>query len=98
MSILSVNKKFHAIFATSSIPEAIEYYGLFKDKMPSLKVTCLFDPHISNEDGEYKNTYKGKPVALFKEDGLVRSLTITMICLDKILLYLLTQVSKKTCL
>lgn len=74
-SILSVNKKFHAIFATSSIPEAIEYYGLFKDKMPSLKVTCLFDPHISNEDGEYKNTYKGKPVALFKEDGLVEILS-----------------------
>lgn len=73
-SILSVNKKFHAIFATSSIPEAIEYYGLFKDKMPSLKVTCLFDPNISNEDGEYKNTYKGKPVALFKEDGLVKIL------------------------
>ena len=73
-SILSVNKKFHAIFATSSIPEAIEYYGLFKDKMPSLKVTCRFDPHISNEDGEYKNTYKGKPVALFKEDGLVKIL------------------------
>lgn len=73
-SILSANKKFHAIFATSSIPEAIEYYGLFKDKMPSLKVTCLFDPHISNEDGEYKNTYKGKPVALFKEDGLVKIL------------------------
>lgn len=73
-SILSVNKKFHAIFATSSIPEAIEYYGLFKDKMPSLKVTCLFDAHISNEDGEYKNTYKGKPVALFKEDGLVKIL------------------------
>ena len=73
-SILSVNKKFHAIFATSSIPEAIEYYGLFKDKMPSLKVTCLFDPHISNADGEYKNTYKGKPVALFKEDGLVKIL------------------------
>lgn len=73
-SILSVNKKFHAIFATSSIPEAIEYYGLFKDKMPSLKVTCLFDPHISNEDGEYKNTYKGKPVALFKEGGLVKIL------------------------
>lgn len=73
-SILSVNKKFHAIFATSSIPEAIEYYGLFKDKMPSLKVTCLFDPHINNVEGEYKNTYKGKPVALYKEDGLVKIL------------------------
>lgn len=73
-SILSVNKKFHAIFATSSIPEAIEYYRLFKNKMPTLKVTCLFDPHISNEDGEYKTTYKGKPAALFKEDGLAEIL------------------------
>lgn len=73
-SILSVNNKFHAIFATSSIPEAIEYYRLFKSKMPSLKVTCLFDPHISNEDGEYKTVYKGKPAALFKEDGLVEIL------------------------
>lgn len=73
-SILSVNKKFHAIFATSSIPEAIEYYRLFKAKMPSLRVTCLFDPHISNEDGEYKTTFKGQPVALFKEDGLIEIL------------------------
>lgn len=74
-SILSVNKKFHAIFATSSIPEAIEYYRLFKNKMPNLKVTCLFDPHISNEDGEYKTTFKGQPAALFKEDGLVEILS-----------------------
>ena len=30
--ILSHNSKFHAIFATSSIKEAIEYYRLFKEK------------------------------------------------------------------
>lgn len=66
---LSKNGKFHAIFATSSIPEAIEYYRLFKAQMPSLKATCLFDPNISNEDGDYKE-YKGTKVALFKEAGL----------------------------
>ncbi len=73
-SILSVSKKFHAIFATSSIPEAIEYYRLFKAKMPSLRVTCLFDPHISNEDGEYKTKFRGLPAALFKEEGLAEIL------------------------
>lgn len=66
---LSHNGKFHAIFATSSIPEAIEYYRLFKAQKPSLKVTCLFDPNISNEDGDYKE-YKGTKVVLFKEAGL----------------------------
>ena len=57
---LSHASKFHAIFATSSIPEAIEYYRLLKDKMPSLKTTCLFDPNIDN----------GGSVQ-FKEEGLV---------------------------
>ena len=45
---LSHNGKFHAIFATSSIPEAIDYYRLIKDSMPELKTTCLFDPNIDN--------------------------------------------------
>lgn len=57
---VSHNKKFHAIFATSSIPEAIEYYRLFKSKAPTLKVTALFDQHIDNVAGFQ-----------FKEDGLV---------------------------
>ena len=57
---LSHASKFHAIFATSSIPEAIEYYRLLKDKMPSLKTTCLFDPNIDNGGGFQ-----------FKEEGLV---------------------------
>lgn len=51
----SHNSKFHAIFATSSIPEAIKYYQLFKEMKPSLRVTCLFDPNIDNKGGsEYK--------------------------------------------
>lgn len=57
---LSHNSKFHAIFATSSIPEAICYYRMIKKAMPTLKVTCLFDPSIDNNGG-----------VAFKEDGLV---------------------------
>lgn len=57
---LSHNGKFHAIFATSSIPEAIQYYRLIKKAMPQLKTTCLFDPNIDNNGG-----------VVFKEDGLV---------------------------
>lgn len=57
---LSHNSKFHAIFATSSIPEAIRYYRIIKQAIPTLKVTCLFDPSIDNKGG-----------VAFKEDGLV---------------------------
>ena len=49
--VLSQSGKFHAIFATSSIPEAITYYRLMKTQCPALKITALFDPHISDEDG-----------------------------------------------
>lgn len=57
---LSHNSKFHAIFATSSIPEAICYYRMIKKAMPKLKATCLFDPSIDNNGG-----------VAFKENGLV---------------------------
>ncbi len=57
---LSRNSKFHAIFATSSIPEAIAYYRMFKEMKPELKVTALFDPNIDNGGG-----------VAFKEAGLV---------------------------
>lgn len=60
---LSANGKFHAILATSSIYEAIEYYGVFKEKYPQLKVASLFDPSIDNNGG-----------FAFKEDGLLRML------------------------
>ncbi|SEQ05019.1 type I restriction enzyme, R subunit [Arthrobacter sp. OV608] len=61
---LSQNGKFHAILATSSIPEAIEYYRLFRLKHPNLTVTALFDPSIDNTGD----------AQLFKEDGLVEIL------------------------
>lgn len=48
--VLSQGGKFHAIFATSSITEAIIYYRLMKAKCPTLKITALFDPHISDDD------------------------------------------------
>lgn len=57
---LSRGGKFHAILATSSIPEAITYYRLMKELCPHLKVTALFDPNIDNNEG-----------AIYKEDGLV---------------------------
>src|SRR5699024_7330126 len=53
--VLSQNKKFHALFATHSIPDAILYYRLFKTVKPSLKITALFEPTIDNVgDGAYK--------------------------------------------
>jgi len=55
---VSQAKKFHAIFATSSILEAIDYYRLFKGK--GLKVAVLFDPSIDNNEN-----------GITKEDGLV---------------------------
>lgn len=61
---LSRNGKFHAIFATSSIPEAIEYYRLIKERIPEIKISALFDKSIDNVDGFD-----------FKEDGLVEIIT-----------------------
>jgi len=57
--ILSSGGKFSAIFATSSIPEAIEYYRLFKSSDCKIKATVLVDPNIDNKKGFE-----------FKEDGL----------------------------
>lgn len=57
--ILSHNSKFHALFATLSINEAIEYYRLMKKELPELKITALFDSNIDNNAG-----------ANYKEDGL----------------------------
>ena len=47
---LSQGKKYHAIFATSSIPEAVNYYRLIKAKNSGLKLTALFDPNILNDE------------------------------------------------
>lgn len=62
-TLSGTNQMFHAMLATSSIPEAIEYYRLIKSKMPELKVTALFDPNIDNGGG-----------VMFKQDGLVEIL------------------------
>lgn len=57
--------KFHAIFATSSIAEAIIYFRLMKQsekaKGLGLYVTALFDPAIDNNDAH---------LAIDKEEGL----------------------------
>ena len=58
--VLSHGSKFHAILATSSIPEAIDYYRAFKTRAPKMKVTALFDPNIDNNAG-----------STVKEDALV---------------------------
>ena len=52
---LSRNGKFHAILATKNIPEAIEYYYLFKEHYPEYNVTAIYDDTIDNRgNGEYK--------------------------------------------
>lgn len=58
--VLSHGNKFHAILATSSIPEAIDYYRSFKECAPQMKVTALFDPNVDNNAG-----------STVKEDALV---------------------------
>ena len=68
---LSHGGKFHAIFATSSIPEAIEYYKLFKLRS-ELNVTALFDPSIDNNG-----------TAIFKEEAIVEILDNYNACYNK---------------
>lgn len=63
---LSQGSKFHAIFATSSIAEAIVYYRLIKSQCQNLAITALFDPNISDEDGGVDT--------VFKTNGLVEIL------------------------
>jgi len=57
---ISQNYKFHGLFATSSIKEAIQYYQLFKSTAPDMHVSALFDPSIDN-NGQ----------GIVKEDALV---------------------------
>lgn len=64
-NLISRNNEFSGIFATSSIPEAIEYYRLFKEKgaLNYFKFTVLVDPNIDNLDDLDKTK--------FKEEGLI---------------------------
>lgn len=66
--ILSQGNKFHAILATSSIAEAIDYYRRLKAAKPELKVSALFDPHIDNSGDENRGP-------TFKGDGLEEIMT-----------------------
>lgn len=59
--VTSRNSKYHAIFATSSIPEACEYYKLFKKLIndpsgtyPHIKIACLFDEHDNNGPNSFQ--------------------------------------------
>lgn len=61
---ISHNYKFHAILATSSIPEAVQYYQHFKVAAPDLQVTALFDPSIDNNG-----------TGIVKEEALVEIIT-----------------------
>ena len=66
---LSRGNKFHAIFATSSIIEAITYYRLFKDQIAAqdldLKISALFD---ANEGNETTSVFKERGMAEIIED------------------------------
>lgn len=64
---LSQGGKFHAIFATHSIAEAIHYYRMLKAQCPNVKTTALFDPNIDNDDDTAGDV-------TFKSDGLVELL------------------------
>ena len=64
--VLSKNYKFHAIFTTSSIPQAIRYYRIFKEKAPNLNVTALFDPSLPNDNPDK---------TIFQENALAEIIT-----------------------
>ncbi len=65
---LSRGGKFHAIFATSSIVEAITYYRLLKSQIQvqglTLKISALFDTVTDNEK-----------TSIFKEQGMAEIIT-----------------------
>lgn len=47
---LSHDYKFHAMLAVQNIPEAVEYYRIFKEQHPGLNVVAVFDNNIDNSD------------------------------------------------
>lgn len=42
---------FHGILATSSIPEAFEYWKLFQKMKPELHITAIFDSNVDSNSG-----------------------------------------------
>lgn len=81
---ISRGGKFHAIFATSSIPEAIEYYKLIKSLKPDFKVAALFDQSIDNNGS-----------GTIKEDAIVEMLTDYNKRYGKTFPYLLSESIKR---
>lgn len=61
--VLSRNGKFHAILATKNIPEAIDYYRIFKERFPEYHVATIFDDSIDNVER-----------AIYKEDAILEML------------------------
>ena len=63
----SLNGKFHAIFATSSISDALDYYNILKTRNSNLRFTVLIDPSqngIDDDDEEGRMTWFEKEEAL----------------------------------
>ncbi|SYV89679.1 Type-1 restriction enzyme R protein, partial [Metamycoplasma alkalescens] len=63
---MNQNKKFSAIFATSSISDAIKYFDVFQEliseynqkNQTDFKVTALFDPNIDFSKDKYEDLEK----------------------------------------
>lgn len=73
----SHGRKFHSIFATSSIPEAIEYYRRLKMAAPSLNVTLLVDPSDNNTPTSYEKMLGLAEVIQDYDDSFDQKYTIT---------------------
>lgn len=73
----SHGRKFHSIFATSSIPEAIEYYRRLKMAAPSLNVTVLVDPSDNNTPTSYEKMLGLAEVIQDYDDSFDQKYTIT---------------------
>lgn len=61
---ISYGNRFHALLATSSIPEAIEYYKLLREHN-DIASTAIFDDNEGNTDGSY---VKEKAIRMILED------------------------------
>lgn len=64
LRVRTCNYKYHAIFATSSIRDALDYYTLLRTYAPHIKSACLVDPTIDNNGG-----------GEIKEEALLKVLT-----------------------
>lgn len=73
----SHGRKFHSIFATSSIPEAIEYYRRLKKAAPGLNVTVLVDPSDNNTPTSYEKMLGLAEVIQDYDDSFEQKYTIT---------------------